>query len=81
MLRMCAEPQFLTNPGFAFGAVLTAPLGCHHQAHVRSVWPRLIASVLFLFVGPVRGVNFHKNQPLLVSGGDDYKIKVSPHLQ
>ncbi len=26
--------------------------------------------------GPVRGVHFHKNQPLIVSGGDDYKIKV-----
>ncbi len=25
--------------------------------------------------GPVRGVNFHKSQPLFVSGGDDYKIK------
>ena len=28
------------------------------------------------FVGPVRGVDFHSNQPLFVSGGDDYKIKV-----
>lgn len=27
--------------------------------------------------GPVRGVDFHKTQPLIVSGGDDYKIKVS----
>lgn len=27
--------------------------------------------------GPVRGVHFHKSQPLFVSGGDDYKIKVS----
>lgn len=26
--------------------------------------------------GPVRGVDFHKTQPLIVSGGDDYKIKV-----
>ena len=26
--------------------------------------------------GPVRGVSFHKSQPLFVSGGDDYKIKV-----
>ena len=29
--------------------------------------------------GPVRGVDFHKQQPLFVSGGDDYKIKVSEH--
>lgn len=26
--------------------------------------------------GPVRGVDFHRTQPLFVSGGDDYKIKV-----
>ena len=28
--------------------------------------------------GPVRGVHFHRSQPLFVSGGDDYKIKVRP---
>uniref|UniRef100_A0A2C9L6T8 Uncharacterized protein n=1 Tax=Biomphalaria glabrata TaxID=6526 RepID=A0A2C9L6T8_BIOGL len=27
--------------------------------------------------GPVRGINFHQQQPLFVSGGDDYKIKVT----
>ena len=27
--------------------------------------------------GPVRGIGFHNQQPLFVSGGDDYKIKVS----
>lgn len=26
--------------------------------------------------GPVRSVDFHNTQPLFVSGGDDYKIKV-----
>ena len=26
--------------------------------------------------GPVRGIAFHDQQPLFVSGGDDYKIKV-----
>ena len=26
--------------------------------------------------GPVRGIDFHNTQPLFVSGGDDYKIKV-----
>lgn len=26
--------------------------------------------------GPVRGVDFHVSEPLIVSGGDDYKIKV-----
>ena len=29
--------------------------------------------------GPVRGICFHLQQPLFVSGGDDYKIKVT-HL-
>ena len=28
--------------------------------------------------GPVRGVHFHNSQPLFVSGGDDYKLKVQP---
>lgn len=27
--------------------------------------------------GPVRGIAFHSQQPIFVSGGDDYKIKVS----
>ena len=27
-------------------------------------------------LGPVRGICFHNQQPLFVSGGDDYKIKV-----
>jgi coatomer protein complex subunit alpha (xenin) len=26
--------------------------------------------------GPVRGIHFHRTQPLFVSGGDDYKIKI-----
>lgn len=31
--------------------------------------------------GPVRGIDFHKTQPLFVSGGDDYKIKVWSYVQ
>ena len=30
--------------------------------------------------GPVRGIDFHKTQPMFVSGGDDYKIKVNNYL-
>ncbi len=30
--------------------------------------------------GPVRSVDFHAQQPLFVSGGDDYKIKVCAFL-
>ena len=29
-----------------------------------------------LVSGPVRGVDFHSSQPLFVSGGDDYQIKL-----
>ncbi len=32
--------------------------------------------ILLTVPGPVRSVNFHRTQPLFVSGGDDYKIKV-----
>ena len=31
--------------------------------------------------GPVRGICFHNQQPLFVSGGDDYKIKVWNYKQ
>lgn len=27
-------------------------------------------------LGPVRGIAFHQSQPLFVSGGDDFKIKM-----
>ena len=40
--------------------------------NTRFLLPRRIG----LAAGPVRGVHFHRTQPLLVSGGDDYKIKV-----
>ena len=30
--------------------------------------------------GPVRGVDFHRSSPLIVSGGDDYKVKVSNYF-
>lgn len=33
-------------------------------------------SLLMAFEGPVRGVAIHPTRPLLVTGGDDYKIKV-----
>lgn len=33
--------------------------------------------VSYSFLGPVRGICFHSQQPLFVSGGDDYKIKVN----
>ena len=36
----------------------------------------MIECMFIISIGPVRGVDFHSNQPLFVSGGDDYKIKV-----
>lgn len=35
----------------------------------------------YLFPGPVRGICFHPTQPIFVSGGDDYKIKVWNYKQ
>jgi coatomer protein complex subunit alpha (xenin) len=32
--------------------------------------------VLIFLLGPVRGVAIHPSRALLVTGGDDYKIKV-----
>ena len=34
-----------------------------------------------MITGPVRGIDFHVAQPLFVSGGDDYKIKVWNYKQ
>eukprot|EP00536_Pseudo-nitzschia_multiseries_P004054 jgi/Psemu1/64445/estExt_Genemark1.C_650066 len=41
-------------------------------------WDYRVGTVIDRFEehdGPVRGVDFHKTDPLIVSGGDDYKIK------
>jgi len=35
-----------------------------------------ILTFSYIRTGPVRGIAFHPNQPLFVSGGDDFKIKV-----
>ena len=46
-----------------------------NSEHISSFFP------LFLFKGPVRGIDFHVAQPLFVSGGDDYKIKIWNYKQ
>jgi WD40 repeat protein len=54
--------------------------GCHVPHPLSLPTPRLQGSLLDRFdehEGPVRGVSFHRSQPLFVSGGDDYKIKVA----
>lgn len=43
------------------------------------MWDYRISTLLEKFDehdGPVRGISFHSQQPLFVSGGDDFKIKV-----
>ena len=45
---------------------------------VIQIWDYRVGTVVDKFeehIGPVRGVSFHPTQTLLVSGGDDYKIK------
>jgi WD40 repeat protein len=45
--------------------------------------PKLTARAYFSASssGPVRGIAFHPTQPIFVSGGDDYKIKVWNYKQ
>ena len=43
--------------------------------------PLPLFACLTICKGPVRGVSFHPTQPLFVSGGDDYKIKVWNYKQ
>ncbi|CAI9753407.1 unnamed protein product [Fraxinus pennsylvanica] len=49
------------------------------ERNVDQLWDYRMGTLIDRFekhVGPVRGVHFHKSQPLFVSGGDDYKILV-----
>ena len=48
-------------------------LSQHHQSTHQTYSDTFLTLTL---VGPVRAVCFHQVQPLFVSGGDDYKIKV-----
>lgn len=50
----------------------------HHTCSIllKMIWC-LNLTCIFSTAGPVRGIDFHKQQPLFVSGGDDYKIKAS----
>jgi coatomer protein complex subunit alpha (xenin) len=57
---------------------ITFPNSLH--TGVIQLWDYRISTLLEKFDehdGPVRGINFHCQQPLFVSGGDDFKIKVS----
>lgn len=51
---------------------------------VIQLWDYRISTLLEKFDehdGPVRGIAFHNQQPLFVSGGDDFKIKVWNYKQ
>lgn len=51
---------------------------------VIQLWDYRISTLLEKFDehdGPVRGISFHCQQPLFVSGGDDFKIKVWNYKQ
>ena len=50
-----------------------------HEITLVQLWDYRMHTMIEKFEehdGPVRGISFHSQQPLFVSGGDDYKIKV-----
>lgn len=52
---------------------------CSLHSGVIQLWDYRMCTLLEKFDehdGPVRGICFHNQQPLFVSGGDDFKIKV-----
>lgn len=64
--------------GLSFHPERTWILAALHNGEIQ-LWDYAMSSLVHRFidhVGPVRGINFHKTQPLFVSGGDDYLIKV-----
>ena len=49
----------------------------HDGRVLMSIYSCFCFSLSCVFIsGPVRGVHFHPSRPLLVTGGDDYKVKV-----
>lgn len=64
--------------GLSFHPTRSWILASLHNGAIQ-LWDYRMCSLLERFDehdGPVRGISFHTNQPLFVSGGDDYKIKV-----
>jgi len=78
MLVKC-ETKSNRVKGLSFHPKLSWILTSLHNGHIQ-LWDYRIGSLIDKFEdhegGPVRGVCFHASQPLFVSGGDDYKIKV-----
>lgn len=60
----------MLSPVFVYGSL---------HSGVIQLWDYRMCTLVDKFddhEGPVRSVCFHQQQPLFVSGGDDYKIKV-----
>jgi len=78
MLVKC-ETKSNRVKGLSFHPKLSWVLASLHNGNIQ-LWDYRIGSLIEKFEehegGPVRGVCFHASQPLFVSGGDDYKIKV-----
>jgi len=78
MLVKC-ETKSNRVKGLSFHPKLSWILASLHNGTIQ-LWDYRIGSLIDKFEehegGPVRGVGFHMTQPLFVSGGDDYKIKV-----
>merc|ERR1719507_2869816 len=78
MLVKC-ETKSNRVKGLSFHPKLSWILTSLHNGTIQ-LWDYRIGSLIEKFEehegGPVRGVCFHASQPLFVSGGDDYKIKV-----
>lgn len=78
MLVKC-ETKSNRVKGLSFHPKLSWVLASLHNGTIQ-LWDYRIGSMIDKFEehegGPVRGVCFHASQPLFVSGGDDYKIKV-----
>jgi coatomer protein complex subunit alpha (xenin) len=78
MLVKC-ETKSNRVKGLSFHPKLSWVLASLHNGTIQ-LWDYRIGSLIDKFEehegGPVRGVCFHASQPLFVSGGDDYKIKV-----
>eukprot|EP00397_Hematodinium_sp_SG-2012_P000797 GEMP01000798.1.p1 GENE.GEMP01000798.1~~GEMP01000798.1.p1 ORF type:complete len:1208 (+),score=227.47 GEMP01000798.1:233-3856(+) len=83
MLVKC-ETKSNRVKGLSFHPKLSWILASLHNGHIQ-LWDYRICSLMETFEehegGPVRGVSFHLSQPLFVSGGDDYKVKVWNYKQ
>lgn len=68
---------------FVFWSIISLSILFSLHIGVIQLWDYRMCALLEKFDehdGPVRGICFHNQQPLFVSGGDDYKIKVRPLL-